>query len=354
MAIKLDKNKRVEITDRTIPGINLQKRRISRLDIINFCWTLKELGVDLIEITPEAAKKMGRLPSGIDFLLRVESSEDYRHAGSGKIRRVIMGEGLFKELESHGELWESGLELTVEFRLRSLGELYAAAKNKAPAPDGRIQRIRITGLERCLSTHWTKLAERIRKNWGTAMEVCPLDGCYNATAVALEGMAAGMDCLALSFMGFGRFENHAPLEEVLTAARILMNADAGINLKVLPQLTEQFVRMTGVHIPKGKAIIGENIFSYESGIHADGIEKDPSTYEPFDPGLVGQKRSLAIGKHSGRKSVAKKFTDLGVDFKEEELPDILKSIREESIKLKRDLKDEEILKLFGRENASGL
>ena len=64
-------------------------------------------------------------------------------------------------------------------------------------------------------------------------------------------------------------------------------------------ISKLVARLTGVYIQPNKAIVGENAFAHESGIHSDGLIKNAATYESITPELVGRKRRLVIGKHMG-------------------------------------------------------
>ena len=68
----------------------------------------------------------------------------------------------------------------------------------------------------------------------------------------------------------------------------------------------------GRAIPVNKSVIGEEIFCHESGIHADGVLKDPKNYEPYAPEWVGAQRQIVIGKHSGRRALRYKLESLGL------------------------------------------
>jgi len=65
-----------------------------------------------------------------------------------------------------------------------------------------------------------------------------------------------------------------------------------------------------LHVPRNKAIVGENVFAHESGIHTAGVIKSPFTYEPFPPELVGGKRKLMVGDSSGRELIKQKVEEI--------------------------------------------
>jgi len=90
----------------------------------------------------------------------------------------------------------------------------------------------------------------------------------------------------------------------------------------------QFVqRLTGVYVQPNKAIVGENAFTHESGIHTQGILANPATYEPIAPELVGGTRRLAPGKHSGSAGIKAALSDMGLTPSEEQLQDIFNRVK---------------------------
>ncbi len=68
-------------------------------------------------------------------------------------------------------------------------------------------------------------------------------------------------------------------------------------------MRKQYEKITYCKLPNNKPVIGKDVFKYESGVHVAGIQKNPATYEPFKPELVGLERKLALGKHSGKNSI---------------------------------------------------
>ncbi|CEX78213.1 2-isopropylmalate synthase [Streptococcus pneumoniae] len=81
--------------------------------------------------------------------------------------------------------------------------------------------------------------------------------------------------------------------------------------------SEMVSRFSGIPVPKNKAVVGGNTFSHESGIHQDGVLKNPLTYEIITPELVGVK--IPLGKLSGRHAFVEKLRELALDFTEEDI-----------------------------------
>ena len=100
-------------------------------------------------------------------------------------------------------------------------------------------------------------------------------------------------------------------------------------------------------IPIWKAIIGTNVFAHESGIHADGILKNPENYEAFRPESVGLERQMVIGKHSGSKALIHKFDEFGIELDAETASQLLERVRSTAVELKRTLFDKELMLLYG-------
>ncbi len=91
-------------------------------------------------------------------------------------------------------------------------------------------------------------------------------------------------------------------------------------------------------------VVGEDIFTCESGIHVDGIIKNPSNYEPFVPAEVSMLRKFLIGKKTGRSALRYKLRSLGIN-KEDHLPEeLLMKVKNESSRLKTSFSDEELLR----------
>ena len=89
------------------------------------------------------------------------------------------------------------------------------------------------------------------------------------------------------------------------------------------------------------------MFAHESGIHADGILKNPANYEAFSPETVGLERQMIIGKHSGSKAIIHKFEDeFGMEIDNETAGQLLERVRSAAVELKRPLFDKELMLLY--------
>ncbi|MCX7841673.1 MAG: citramalate synthase [Clostridia bacterium] len=343
----------VLIIDRTIPEIVNCAGKVGRLDLIEFCWGLKELGVGLFEINAQALKKLEKLPAGIDFVLRVECGEDINLIRTRNVLGIVTGTHVLKEAKNIERIGKMGLCITVEQRLDNTSDINGLASNTPLYKQASVNCVRLLGLNNFYNSLWLEVLEKVRGETGAKIDICPENRFFCASALAVEGIMDGADAVTLSFMGIGRPYGFAALEEVLAAYMLHGNERVKYNLSLLPKLASQYLILTGANICDSKPVIGRGIFRYESGIHADGIQKNPATYEPFHPALVGQERRLCIGKHSGRKSVSRKLEELGVFCSDKRLELFLEKIREKSISLCRELCDAELMQLLGevREDA---
>ncbi|MDW7739446.1 MAG: homocitrate synthase [Bacillota bacterium] len=167
-----------------------------------------------------------------------------------------------------------------------------------------------------------------------------------ATANALAGLKAGAKFIGVTVNGLGERAGNAALEEVAMALKHLFGVNLGVNTRDFRNLCEYVARASGRQLYPGKPIVGANTFAHESGIHADGVLKHPSTYEVFSPEDVGLERQIVIGKHSGSKSIKMKFVEYGIDLSDEEASELLEAVRSVTVDLKRTLFDKELMYIY--------
>ncbi|MHB1679428.1 MAG: homocitrate synthase/isopropylmalate synthase family protein [bacterium] len=167
-----------------------------------------------------------------------------------------------------------------------------------------------------------------------------------ATGNSVAAVKAGADYVSGSITGIGERTGNCALEEVIAYFKFIEKKNIDFDFKKVKELAAIIAKITKRPIPVNKPILGRNIFHHEAGIHTDGIIKNPINYEPYPPEEVGLKRKLLIGKHSGTSVIKYKFKKLGIIISEAEARALLEIIRQESIKLKRDLKDKEIKDIY--------
>ena len=93
-------------------------------------------------------------------------------------------------------------------------------------------------------------------------------------------------------------------------------------------------------------MVGERVFAHESGLHADGVLKDPHNYEGFDPAEVGLSRMIVVGKHSGTSGLAHRLASLGIHASRAELQAVMPVVRGISQEKKGAVTDAELLEAF--------
>ena len=148
-----------------------------------------------------------------------------------------------------------------------------------------------------------------------------------ATANTLAAALAGATHVNTTVNGLGERAGNAALEEVVVGLKQLYNIETGVNLQSFPSLSEQVARASGDAIGSRKSLIGKNVFSHESGIHVDGLLKDPKNYQGVDPAWVGRSHQLVLGKHSGTQGVIHAYQLMGIPVTRTQAQALLVEVR---------------------------
>lgn len=191
-----------------------------------------------------------------------------------------------------------------------------------------------------------KNIEELYKRTGFDIEMNTHNDFGMATANAIAGILGGASHVGLTVNGLGERAGNAALEEVLMALIYVYGYKADVNTKMFREVSEYVAQASGRKLPIWKAIVGDNMFAHESGIHADGAIKNPKNYEAFDPDVIGLQRQIVIGKHSGKAGIINKFKEYNIELNDEEARGILEMVRAASVRLKRTLFDKELVKLY--------
>ena len=190
-----------------------------------------------------------------------------------------------------------------------------------------------------------------------------------AVATSLAAVQAGAGQIECTINGLGERAGNCSLEEVVMALKTrndIYNATTKIITQKLVPTSRLVSTVTGLKVPRNKAIVGQNAFAHESGIHQDGMLKHPTTYEIMSPADVGcLKTDLVLGKHSGRAALADRAKTLGYtlsvaahkpDGGEVLNTELLDKVFEEFKKLadrKKNIYDEDILALIEQQIHEG-
>jgi D-citramalate synthase len=149
-----------------------------------------------------------------------------------------------------------------------------------------------------------------------------------AVANTMAALRSGASCAHVTVNGLGERAGNTPLEEVVMALEVLYEYRTRIKKEQIFQLSSLVSRHTGVPLAVNKAIVGEMAFTHESGIHAHGVIREPSTYESVRPEQVGRKRRIVLGKHSGTASVEAALHEMNYRADENQVREIVKRIKQ--------------------------
>jgi 2-isopropylmalate synthase len=176
-------------------------------------------------------------------------------------------------------------------------------------------------------SHYASIIRHLKKSV-RGIDNCVLSvHCHNdlglAVANSLAALGEGARQVECTINGIGERAGNTSLEEVVMALhtrRDFYGLTTGINTRHLYPTSRKLAHITGMHVQRNKAIVGQNAFAHEAGIHQDGMLKERSTYEIMKPEDVGIPRTeLVLGKHSGRHALKQRVADLGYHLTEEQL-----------------------------------
>ncbi len=167
-----------------------------------------------------------------------------------------------------------------------------------------------------------------------------------ATANAIAGIRAGARFVNTTVNGLGERAGNAALEEVVMGLKHACAMDTGIETHRFRELSLLVARASRRELPSWKPVVGARVFAHESGLHADGVLKDPHNYEGFDPAEVGLSRQIVVGKHSGASGLIERYRNLGIVLSRDNATLLLPVVRTEALRRKRDLKDRELMNIY--------
>ena len=158
--------------------------------------------------------------------------------------------------------------------------------------------------------------------------------CHNdfglAVANAISGIQAGAECAHVTINGIGERAGNASLEELVMALNSLQfeqKWETNIKKELLYETSRYVSKIVGITVQPNKAIVGENAFGHESGIHTHGVLNNPLTYEPISPEIVGRTRWLQVGKHAGIHGMNAMLKEYGIIPNEEQTKKILEKVK---------------------------
>jgi len=197
-----------------------------------------------------------------------------------------------------------------------------------------------------------ELRKRVKNIENVIISVHCHDDLGLAVANSLAGVENGARQVECTINGIGERAGNASFEEFVMALKVrkdLYNLSTNINIKEIYNTSKIVSAFTGVIVQPNKAIVGENAFAHEAGIHQDGMLKNRETYEIINPESVGVKKTkIVLGRHSGRHGLQARLLELGYELTDEELQRVYKVFTKLADK-KKEVFDEDLRVLMGDE-----
>lgn len=315
---------------------------------------LDKLGVDVIELgfpaaslgeqkTFKEASKLG-LNAQISGLARaltkdidkaIDADADYIHTfiGTSPLHRdyklkmskeEILDKAVtaVEYIKDHGIIAEFSCEdatrTELDYLLKVFGAVQDAKVDKINVPDT----VGVT-----IPGKMNELITNLRQEINVPISV----HCHNdfglAVANTLAAIEAGAKQAQCTINGLGERAGNASLEEIVMSLHKFYDINTNINSKLLVNTSETVSRITGVKMPPNKAIVGENAFAHEAGIHVQGILANSETYEALNPEEVGHKRRIVLGKLTGANAVRAKLDEYNIKLNDEQFNTLFRKIK---------------------------
>jgi homocitrate synthase NifV len=262
------------------------------------------------------------------------------------IDRTIAELGENTELRSL--LQEAGADLTEETAKPSVPEFIIndirEARTMALASEAcrTYGSVRLRGFDDILLGNCRSDFEQLNRLFNGNIEFAPTDACGLSTAAAVEwALMFQKSCRIVTT--FGGIGGYAAFEEVVMALRLARVRKVGMSYKIFPQITALVESAKDSIFSPNKPIIGSAVYKVKSGIHVDGILKQPKCYLPFLPEDVGRKTEIVLSKHSGKSAVISKLEQY--EIRNGNVEKILAAVKSLSIAENRNVTDEEFIKI---------
>ncbi len=251
------------------------------------------------------------------------------------------------------QLTERGLNVSVGFEDASRADLGFLRQMAQMAQHLGARRIRFADTLAVLAPFSTFSAiQALREAVDMEIEIHAHNDLGLATANTLAALRAGATHANTTVNGLGERAGNAPLEEVVMALRHLHGLDVGVQTTQLCDISRLVAKASGRPVALNKSIVGEAVFTHESGIHVDGLLKNPSTYEGFDPAEVGRERRTVLGKHSGSRAVRMAYQELGLPVIEPQVQTLLDRIRAHAVMTKCSPTPDDLQRFYLEASAS--
>ncbi|NSL54907.1 homocitrate synthase [Uliginosibacterium aquaticum] len=242
---------------------------------------------------------------------------------------------------------EAGMEVSVGMEDASRADPAFLCRVAEVAQAAGARRIRFADTLGILDPFATfEVISRLRPAVDIEIEIHAHDDLGLATANTLAAFRAGATHANTTVNGLGERAGNAPLEEVVMAMRHTHGADLGVDTHALLDISRLVARASRRPVAANKSIVGEAVFTHESGIHVDGLLKDQRNYQGFDPDELGRVHQLVLGKHSGSHAVQMACGRLGLSPTPRQMAQIIERIRDFAMATKREPGSDELTRFY--------
>lgn len=186
----------------------------------------------------------------------------------------------------------------------------------------------------------------LRRDWNGEIEMHAHNDLGLATANTLAAIRAGATSVNTTVLGLGERAGNAALETVALGLDRCMGLDSGVDFSQLPALCQLVAEAAQRPIDAQQPLVGEQVFTHESGVHVAALLQDRESYQAIDPALMGREYRLVLGKHSGRQAVDGVFARMGYPLNALQIDVLLPAIRRFAESWKRTPKDYELIAIY--------
>lgn len=242
---------------------------------------------------------------------------------------------------------EHGVEVAVGFEDASRADIGFLQRMAETAQRAGASRVRFADTLGVLDPFMVvERVSALRRAIDIDIEMHAHDDLGLATANTLAAMRAGATHLSTTVNGLGERAGNAPLEEVVMALHHLHGLATGIDTTRLTTISHLVADASGRPVAPNKSIVGNAVFTHESGIHVDGLLKDPRNYQNFDPAELGRRHRTILGKHSGSHAVQNAYAAIGLPISEVLAKQLLGSIRVHAVQTKQTPTDADLKRFY--------
>lgn len=186
----------------------------------------------------------------------------------------------------------------------------------------------------------------LRGYWDGEIEMHAHNDLGLATANTLAAIRAGASSVNTTVLGLGERAGNAALETVALGLHRCLDIDSGVDFSQLPALCQKVAEAAQRPIDAQQPLVGEQVFTHESGVHVAALLQDRESYQAIDPALMGREYRLVLGKHSGRQAVDGVFARMGYHLDALQIDVLLPAIRRFAESWKRTPKDYELIAIY--------